>query len=550
LGAQEGRPVSTLRDYLRILRRRKWVLLPAVIIAPAIAVLLSSRQPVVYEASAQVLIDRHSLPASLTDTSDPSQTDPTRLLTTQAQLARVPAIARTTLSEAGLRDRSASDLLGASRVSSGIDSDILTFTVEDPEAPIAVRLATEYGRQFIAYKGELDARTLEAARASVKEQIEKLHAAGDTHSPLYESLVEKADQLTTVEALSPSSAVLVRPATGAARLAPPVVRNGVLALLLGLMTSIGLAFLWDALDSRVRSAEEIGGHLSLRLLGRLPRPPRSLRKARRLAMLAAPDSPYAEPFRMLRSSLEFALARLQSSRRHSPAGERTLLYSSEQDASPLTGQGASRLMVTSAVEGEGKSTTVANLAVALALEGRHVVLLDLDFRRASLHRFFDLEPRPGLMEVLGGSVELSTAITYVDLGEELGAASRAPVNRGAAKPRLGVLPLGASPLHGGDLAVTLGLDRALEQIGNEADLVLIDGPPLLRVGDAMALTSYVHGLLVVASLSTVRPPILHELNRVLEDCPPVKLGFIVTGADVEGGYEYLTYPYYRSRDAG
>jgi hypothetical protein len=59
----------------------------------------------------------------------------------------------------------------------------------------------------------------------------------------------------------------------------------------------------------------------------------------------------------------------------------------------------------------------------------------------------------------------------------------------------------------------------------------------------------VDGLLVVASLSSVRPPMLHELNRVLEACPPIKLGFIATGADIEGGYEYLTYSY-RALDEG
>jgi polysaccharide biosynthesis transport protein len=541
LSAQDGRPVSTLRDYLRILKRRKWILLPAAIVAPVVAVVLSSREPILYEASAQVLIDRQDLPASLTNVSDPSQIDPTRLLTTQAELARVPVIAQRAVHAAGLSDRSGSDLLGASRVSSVSDSDILTFTVDDASKPIAVELATQYARQFTVYKRELDARALEAARASVRRRLDELESAGQTHSPLYASLVEKADQLATVEALSTSRAVLVRPATGAARLAPHIVRNAVLALLLGVITSVGLAFLADALDSRVRSADDIGHYLRLPLLGRLPKPPRELRKARQLAMLAAPESPHAEPYRMLRANLEFALARLRSAHRDN----RRAVITTHSSA-----QRAPRLMVTSGIEGEGKSTTVANLAVAFALEGRHVVLLDLDFRRASLHRLFGTEPQPGLMEVLSGSVDLATAVKYVSLGQTVGTAlARAPIHMGIAEPRLGVLPLGSSPGHASDLAVTIGLEQVLEQVGSEADLILIDGPPILRVGDAMALTSYVDGLLVVASLSSVRPPMLHELNRVLEACPPIKLGFIATGADIEGGYEYLTYSY-RALDEG
>lgn len=540
--AEDGRPVSTLRDYLRVLRRRKWVLVPAVLIAPLVAVLLSLREPIVYQSSAQVFFNRQNLSISLTGINDPSQLDTSRILANQTQLARAPVVAEHALQAAGVSARSVSDLIGESQVLASDKTDFLIFTVTDASPTLAVRLANAYARQYIVYRRQLDTQALEAARKSVHDRIATLRAAGETASPLYASLVEKEDQILGMEALSTSRATLVRPAQGAGRLAPHTVRNGVLALILALVTAIGLAFLADALDPRLRSAEQIGDHLHLRLVGRLPRPSGKLRRAGRLAMLAAPDSPYAEPFRMLRTSLEFVIARLPAGRAESEASERSLRR--------YVGQPARRVMVTSAVEGEGKSTTAANLAVAFARAGRKVLLVDLDFRRASLHRFFDLPPRPGVMDVVLGSVPLTKAISFVNLDHHVAGTSQHVKEHGSVpEPTLGVLPLGASPLHPSDLALAVGLEEALDQATREADLVLIDGPPLLRVGDAMALTSYVDGLLIVASLRTVRPTMLDELNRVLEDCPPVKLGYVLTGADLESGYEYLTYPYHRALDA-
>ena len=108
----------------------------------------------------------------------------------------------------------------------------------------------------------------------------------------------------------------------------------------------------------MRSPEEIGDALGVPLLAHVPGPPRRLRGKDRLVMLAEPEAPEAEAVRMLRTNLDF----VNLERR------------------------AKRIMVTSAVDGEGKSTTAANLAVTLARGGRRVVLVDLDLRRPSLDR--------------------------------------------------------------------------------------------------------------------------------------------------------------------
>src|SRR5207248_1374590 len=141
---------------------------------------------------------------------------------------------------------------------------------------------------------------------------------------------------------------------------------------------IGLAFLWEALDTRVRSAEEIDERLKLPLLGRLPEPAKRLRMENRLAMVDEPTSAGAEAFRMLRTNVDFANLE----------------------------RGAKTIMVTSAVEGEGKSTTAANLAVAFARSGKRVVLIDLDLRRPFVDKFFTANGHPGVTQVALGMASL------------------------------------------------------------------------------------------------------------------------------------------------
>ena len=168
-----------------------------------------------------------------------------------------------------------------------------------------------------------------------------------------------------------SSAQVVQPADDAPKVGPRTVRNGLIAFCLGLVLALVVVFLADALDTRVKSVDAIREALGLRLLGRLTTPSSRLRKRHGLVMLADPTGSEAEQFRSLRWSLDLANA--------------------DHDARTI--------MVTSAVDGEGKSTTVANLAITLARAGRRVVVIDADLVKPHLHRLFGLDQQPGLTDV-------------------------------------------------------------------------------------------------------------------------------------------------------
>lgn len=511
---------SSLRDYLRVVRRRKWIILQAVVLVPAAAVAFSLQQERLYEAQSEVLLSRQNLAASLTGTPDPTayiQAD--RIAQTQADLARVPEVARRVLAALRLTARTPKDLLDASEVSAKQNADLLVFTVTDPSPSLARRLVTQYAHEFTRYRRELDTSSLQRARAEVAGRLRQLEDLGQQETPLYASLADKEQQLRTMEALQTANTFVVREADRAEQVQPRPVRNGVLGLALGLVLGIGLAFLWEALDTRVRTAQEIGERLGLPLLARLPTPPKRLQKESRLVMLAEPSGVHAEAFRMLRTNLDFA--RLDRDVR--------------------------TIMITSALEREGKSTTAANLAVVLARSGQRVVLVDLDLRRPYLDHFFHLDGRPGLTHVVLGHTTLREALTPIVLkGAEGRRGALRPNGNGGRDGELLVLRSGPVPPEAGEFVATHALGEVLAGLRDRADTVIVDSPPLLHVGDAMALSTMVDAVLVVAQVNLLRRGPLNELHRLLETMPAEKLGFVVTGAGEEDGYgSYGEYYYYQ-----
>ncbi len=516
---QERGETSMLRDYLRVLGRRKWIFLEAVVIVPAAVVALSLQHTPQYLASAEVLLNHEDLAASLTGTALQAYQDPIRLVQTQSDLARVPDVARQVLRASPVPGMTPGSFLAASSVLAKQDSDLLEFSVTDPRPSVAERLATEYAKQYTIYRYRLDTAAITSALAEVRGRIRELGAAA-SGSRLYASLLDKEQQLRTIAALKTSNASVVRPADGAAKVSPRPVRSGILGLVVGLVLGLALAFLANIFDTRLRSADEVTDELDLTLLARLPEPTRSLRKRSKLVMAAKPFAPEAEPFRILRSNIEFVNLE----------------------------RGARTIMVTSAVEDEGKSTTAANLALAFARMGKRVTLVDLDLRRPFLHRFFDVEDKPGITDVALGRVSLETALTHV----KLAGLEPDKANPNGAQPdhvSLRLLTSGSRPPDPGEFVASRMISTILGQIAASSDLVLIDAPPLLHIGDAVALSSKVDALLLVVRLNVAKRPVLRELRRVLENCAAEPLGFVLAGAESEEGYDYGA-SYYYGRTAG
>jgi Mrp family chromosome partitioning ATPase/capsular polysaccharide biosynthesis protein len=489
--------------------------LQATLIVPLAALGFSLHQQAQYQASAQVLLQQQDLSNSLNGVATSNNTPADRAAQTQANLARVPNVAQRAIEASGV-PMTASALLASSSVATATNSDLLTFDVTNHSPALAARLATAYARAYVGYRLESDTAPIKAALAEVEQQIATVPKSG----ALLANLEAKATQLRTIAALKTANATLVRAAGTAQQTAPKTTRNVMLGLILGLFLGIGLAFLREALDTRVRSAEAIGEQLQLPLLARLPQPSKKLRAENRLVMLADPSSVHAESVRMLRTNVEFA----------------------------SLGKKAKVIMVTSATEQEGKSTTISNLGIALARSGKHVVLVDLDLRRPFVDKFFDLGDRPGITQVAIGAVSLDEAITRIPIvgrdSHARPATTRNGNGNGFASQSVGTLDVllaGPIPPDPGEFVGTARLASLLEHVAANADVVLVDAPPLLHVGDGLVLSSRVDAVIVITRMDVMRRPMLTELKRLLDAMPANKLGFVVTGAESEesyGGYGY------------
>ena len=504
----------SLVDYLSLLNRRRWFVILPMLLVPICAALISLMQTPTFQASAEVLLSQKNLTSGLTGAQTP-YVDPARVAETEAMLARLPEVARRAVKAAQVPRLNAVELLKASSVSTTPGSDLLTFTVKQSSPELAKRLSTTYARTYTSYRSNLDTQEIADAKAAVSARLATLEAQGGRGSPLYRSLSQKLSQLTALDAFQSPTAVVVQQANEAPKIGPHTARNVFLALVLGAMLGVAVAFLRESLDSRVRSVSAVRSRLGLPVLGTLPPPPRELQESG-LVMLAAPTSPDAEPFRFLRASLD-----VNNSALH-----------------------AKTIMVTSAMDGEGKTTTAANLAVALARAGRHVILADFDFRRSRIQQVFGLN-NVGLSEIEQGDATLEDALGRVSVAPE-NVAGRNTSPRTAATGTLEVLGVGRASPDPDSLGphFTAGI---LESLRERADIVLIDAAPLLPVSDAIALTNLVDAVMLVVRIDTLRSSVLDAVARVISSTPSPAIGFVVTGADWNESFGLYRYP--ASRDA-
>jgi Mrp family chromosome partitioning ATPase len=495
------------------------------LVATPIAALASSKmQKPLYEGSASVLVNRVTV-SSIINNTQPQPVDPTRSFLTQAQIARSTDVVTRAIASSGVSAVTVDSLLRNSSVTADANTYLLHFGVKNRSRAAAEALATSYAKEYTSYRQQLDTQALDRALQNTRAKIAGfLKRGASPTSPLVTNLQTLESDIEATAAAQTSNTQVLNSATPAKKIRPRTKRNVILAGLFGFVLSVGFALLAEALDRRVRSEREIEAILGLPLLAKASKPPRRLRNADQLVMLAKPTSTHAEAFRKLRTKIEF-----------------------------MNLEGRTRtIMVTSAVGLEGKSTTIANLAVALAWAGRRVVLVDLDLRRPLVSRLFRVAPRPGVTDVVLGGVPMADAVRSIAVGasadvygKRIGSPNGLPANRRSrVEGVLSVLPAGPSPADTGEFVGLNELALLLDDLSERFDFVLVDAPPLLAVGDAMTLSGRVGAIVAVTRLGLVQRPLLHEFARQLETCRAEKLGFVLAGAELEQGYGYpYTYGY-------
>lgn len=273
--------------------------------------------------------------------------------------------------------------------------------------------------------------------------------------------------------------------------------NVALGLVVGLAAGLGIAILRSVLDTRIHSLHDIEAATEAPVLGGIALDPEA--KKRPLIVHADPRNPRAESFRSLRTNLQF-----------------------------IDVDGSSRsFVVSSAGPGEGKSTTTANLAIALAETGARVALVDGDLRLPRVADYMGIEGGVGLTDVLIGRAEL------VDVLQQWGTG------------KLFVLPSGRTPPNPSELLGSQAMQRTLEALSDAFDYVLVDAPPLLLVTDAAVISRFTSGVLMVAASGTTKKPQLTAAVEKLNAIGSRLFGVIVTMLPSRGpdSYGYGAYSY-------
>ncbi|MCA9917461.1 MAG: CpsD/CapB family tyrosine-protein kinase [Anaerolineales bacterium] len=175
------------------------------------------------------------------------------------------------------------------------------------------------------------------------------------------------------------------------------------------------------------------------------------------------------------------------------------------------------LVVTSPVMGEGKSSTVANLAVTMAQSGRKTALVDCDLRRPSLHTLLNLKPEPGFTDAI------------LNNGE--------PVLQETAVPNLWLLAAGTKPPNPADILGTPQVDQLIARLLEKVDIILFDAPPVNAVTDAAVLGAKVDGVLLVLSAGKTRRDHAERAKEILEKAHVNIIGATLTNAPVDSSVE-------------
>ncbi len=520
----------SLSDYFGVIARRKWIVLLVTVLMTVSAVAYSKNQTPKYQATAELLSPVPLSTASKTSISWSVQ---------HAPLADTPAIANLVITgkEPPLPKLPATvivnapqfqphaangltgdELLHVTTVVPNATSDGIDFTVTASDPALAEQLATAWAVAYGNYVAYQNIQQTVTKFVNIDQQVQpQFYNSGATPPTLTQAQKDNfaAQEATLQNALlTAAPPPEVQAASNANQTQPQTTRNTIIGLVLGVVLGVILAFLQDLLDKRIRTADEVGRRLRGPLLASIPTPPRSLRE-HPLVLLAprgGAQGPSAEAYRIAKLNL----------------------------GTVMRANRAKAVMFVSAADSEGTSRTAANMAVALARTGSHVVLIDANMRRPAIDGFFGLDDRTGLSDILSGHGDLADALTIVDVGGD-GPDDAGANGRAASGGLLEVLPAGPPPADAADLLESRAMAELLGELRGRADIVLIDAPPMLPVTDAMMLGAKVDGVIVVARARLASRPHMVALARALDACAAPTLGFLFTGVSVSEENEYGGY---------
>lgn len=519
-----------LRNYLRVLRRRKAVVALSVAVVLGVSLMLSYLQTPLYAATAKLLLRPRST-QSIFATNSPTNVDPARSVHTEIEVIKTEPVRNLVRDKIG-----SAPPIDVSPVG---QTDLVTIRAQSTDANRSAAVANAYASAYVDFRRKQAVDDLSAAGeelqtkvTDIQQQIDNLGSALATAPTCADSKTtpeactqrttaeqtiaqrrttllgqlglfqQRLDQLQVDAALASGGADLVTPAsTPSSPFQPAPRRNAVLGIVLGSLFGIGLALLVDYMDDSIRGKDDFERAVpGMAVLGIVPLVADWKEKDRcRLISMTDPTSSAAEAYRILRTSIQFL------------GLDRPVRV----------------LQVTSPNAQDGKTTTLANLAVAFAASGLRTVAVDCDLRRPRLHEFFGLANDVGFTSVLLGNVALARALQPVS-GQE----------------RLLIFASGPLPPNPSELLSSNRTAELLQNLAEQADIVLIDSPPALPVTDALVLSQRVDSTVIVTTAGTTTQKAAARAVEMLQQVKAPLVGAVLNGVPEDSAYANYSYRYY------
>ncbi len=337
----------------------------------------------------------------------------------------------------------------------------------------------------------------------------------DSNRTLYEGLLEKLKEAGVTAGLRSNNFRII----DAARVPtspsePNIPRNLLFALVLGVISGVGLAFLLENMDNTVRTPEQATALSGLPALGMIPLGSKSIAHGptgKRLALTAPVSKEVVETVTQVRPQSQMA---------ESYRALRTSLLLSNLGAPPKV------IMVTSARPQEGKTTTSINTAIVLAQKGIRVLLVDADLRRPSIHKTLGMGPRSGLSNVLTGSASVQQTISV------------SPI-----LPNLFIMPAGAPPPNPAELLASSNMRDLIAELREMYDHIVIDTPPTLSVTDAVVLSPRADATILVIRSGQTTKQALRRSRDILMQVNAHVAGVLLNAVDLTSPDYYYYYEY-------
>ncbi len=370
-----------------------------------------------------------------------------------------------------------------------------------------------------------------------EQTLLQLQREVQVNAEAYEMLMRKHQEALIKEADKVQELSIVETATRATPVRTPGrLLRSLIGLMVGLLLGLVAAFLTESLDTSIGSIEDVENYLGLSVIGVIPHIDRDgvrreimqrnpvlatdphLQRLDALATQFAPQSPVAEAFRSLRTNLEFA--------RLGKAG-RTFLF-------------------TSASPGEGKSTTVANLAVAMAQMGKKTLIWDCDLRNPSMDKIFGVPREPGFTHVVLGMSRLEEVVHRFS-EVFMGRGDMRSMLTSAGLENLHILTTGALPPNPSELLASPMFSDFIVEVAPHFDVILIDAPPVLPVTDAVILSTRVDGVVLVYQLGKIGRAVLKRAKSHLDNVRASIRGIVLNDikAEVSTYTPEMQYIYHR-----